>query len=202
MTITLSSPETVGLLQFGNSGSARAGYTLSGSGSNELTLNNSGSGATITVAGGSQAIDVPVVLSDNLVVTTRGSNSWTLGFGTASSITDNGGGYSLTMNGSGGTLILSGSNNYGGGTYVDAGKLIVTSNNALPEGASLTVGVDATSFFGPPLAAAPAASAIAPVPEPGTLSLLGVGIIGWLACAWRRRLGTKAPRLEEFSQKV
>ncbi len=202
LTITLSSPETVGSLQFGNSGSARAGYTLSGSGSNELTLNNSGSGATITVAGGSQAIDAPVVLADNLVVTTGGSNSWTLGFGTASSITDNGGGYSLTMNGSGGTLILSGSNNYGGGTYVDAGKLIVTSNNALPEGASLTVGADATSFFGPPLAAAPAASAIALVPEPGTLSLLGVGIIGWLACAWRRRLGTKAPRLEEFSSRA
>ena len=53
------------------------GYTLSGSGANTLTLNNSGSGATIAVANGSHAINAPVVLADNLTV----SGSGTLAFG-------------------------------------------------------------------------------------------------------------------------
>ena len=52
LTVTLANPQTVGALQLGNSGSARVGYTLFGSGSNTLTLDNSGSGATITVSNG------------------------------------------------------------------------------------------------------------------------------------------------------
>ena len=78
VTITLNAPVTLGRSQFGNSGSASVGYTLSGSGSKNLTLNNSGSGTTITVTDGSHAIDVPVVLAGNLVVTSGGTNSWTL----------------------------------------------------------------------------------------------------------------------------
>ena len=74
LSITLDSPQTVGALQFGNSDNATVGYTLNGGGSNTLTLNNSGSGATITVTGGSHAIDAPVVLADNLVVTTGGTD--------------------------------------------------------------------------------------------------------------------------------
>src|SRR5208282_1365769 len=135
-----------------NSAGASLGYTLSGSGSNDLTLNSSGTPlagaeATITVSGGSHAIDAPVVLADNLLVMTGGSNAWTLSFGTASSITDGGAGYSLTMSGSGGTLILSGTNTYGGGTIVDAGTLLITNDTALPVGTSLTVGAGATLIF-------------------------------------------------------
>ena len=43
VTITLGTPQTVGTLQFANSGNASLGYILSGSGSNTLTLNDSGS---------------------------------------------------------------------------------------------------------------------------------------------------------------
>ena len=66
LTITLDNPRTVGALQFGNSGGANVGYTLSGSGSDNLTLNNSGSGATIAITDGSHVINAPVVLADNL----------------------------------------------------------------------------------------------------------------------------------------
>jgi len=128
VTVTLDTPVTLGSLQFGNFGSSSVGYTLSGSGSNTLTLNNSGSAATIMVIYGSHVINAPVVLADKLQV----SGGGTLAFGTASSITDNGGGYSLTMNGNGGTIILSGSNSYSGGTTVNAGTLLATNTVAMP----------------------------------------------------------------------
>jgi autotransporter-associated beta strand protein len=187
-TITLNSPQTVGMLRFGNSGSPSVGYALSGSGSKNLTLNNAGNGATITVTDGSHVINAPVILADNLVVTTGGTDPWMLGFGTSSSISDyDNGGYSLTMNGVGGTLILSGSNTYGGATNVNAGTLIVTNSTALPDGTGLVVGPGAALIFDPSTAAAPAAaSTISAVPELGTLPLLGVGAIGLLVCEWQR----------------
>ncbi len=118
LTITLDKPQTIALLQLGNSGSATVGYTVSGTGTNTLTLNNAGNGATITVTDGTHAINAPVVLADNLQVT--GNNSgWTLSFGTASTIT---GGYGLTMSGSG-TLVLSGQNTYTGVTTLTSGIL-------------------------------------------------------------------------------
>ena len=158
------------------------GYTLSGNGSNMLTFSNTSNNtaATITVADGRHVIDAPVVLADNLVVTTDGTNPWTLSFGTTSSITDNGSGFSLTMNGSSGTLILSGSDSYRGGTIVDAGTLIVTSNNAIPPGTSLTIGAGGTFVFDSSMAGAAitssAAAEVNPVPEPGTLVLLSVAV--------------------------
>jgi autotransporter-associated beta strand protein len=176
---------TLGSLQFGNSASAGVGYTLNGSGSNTLTLNNSGSGATITVTDGTHAINARVILADNLIVTTGSTNPWTLSFGTASSITDNGAGYSLTMSGTGGTLILSGSDTYTGGTFVTAGRLEVTTAAALPEGSSLTIGANARFVFDPTGTAAPLA--VAPVPEPGTLVLLLAGAMLAAFAAWRQR---------------
>jgi autotransporter-associated beta strand protein len=188
VTVSLDAPVALGNLQFGNSGGAsEAGYTLSGSGANTLTLNNSGyppagGGATIMVTDGTHVINASVVLSDNLMVTTGGTCSWTLSFAAASSIAESGtGNYSLTMSGTGGTLILSGSNSYQGGTIVTAGLLEVTSSNALPDGTSLTVGAGATLIFAG--AAAPVAGAPTAIPEPGTLALFSVGVIGLAACA-------------------
>jgi autotransporter-associated beta strand protein len=78
-----------------------------------------------------------------------------------------------------GLLILSGSNSYGEGTIVSAGRLEVLCGSALPEGTNLTVGAGATLIFDPSLAGAPVvASTVVPVPEPGTLVLLGVGAVG------------------------
>ena len=127
---------TLGALQFGNSASTSTGYTLSGQGSNSLTFNNSGNGATISVANGTHAVSAPVILADNLAVMSAGTNPWTLSFGTASSIVQSGtGSYSLTMNGAGGTLILGGSNGYEGGTQINAGILNINSDAALGDAA-------------------------------------------------------------------
>jgi autotransporter-associated beta strand protein len=191
MTITLDSPQTVGNLVLGNSGSTSVGYTLMGSGSNSLTLNNSGSGATITVTDGSHVIDAPVILADNLLV----SGGGTLAFGNSSSIT---GSYALTMSGTGGTLILSGTDTYTGGTNVTAGKLIVTTNTALPDGASLSVGAGGTLIFDPSAAGAPVASTISPVPEPGTLALLAVALCG-VAAYQRVRYMTRSNPMRRSS---
>ncbi len=139
LTITLNVPVTLGTLVLGNSASSTTGYTISGSGTNTLTFNNSGNGATITVTGGSQQINAPVTLADNLLVTTSGANPWTLTFGAASSIMDNGSGYSLTMAGTGGMLVLAGSNSYSGGTTVSAGTLVGASAYALPAATRLTI---------------------------------------------------------------
>jgi hypothetical protein len=65
--------------------------------------------------------------------------------------------------------------------------LEVTNSDALPDGGSLTVGSEATLVFDRAVAAAPAAGASAAVPEPSTLALLAVGVIGLAVCAWRRR---------------
>ncbi len=128
ITITLNSPQTIGSLLFGNSASKATGYILTGSGTNTLTLNNSGSASTITVANGSHVIDAPIILDNNLVI----SGSGTLAFGGDSSITDNGEKYSLSFGGSG-TLILSGSASYTGGTFVEDGALIATAADAIPK---------------------------------------------------------------------
>ena len=139
-------------------GTLRAGATFSTS--VPITVGASGGGATFDTAGSQ--------------LTLSGSLS---------------GPGSLTLDDSLGTgrLILIGSNSYSGGTIVEAGTLEVTNSDALPDGGSLTVGLEATLVFDRAVAAAPAAGASATVPEPSTLALLGVGVIGLAVCAWRRR---------------
>jgi autotransporter-associated beta strand protein len=104
LTVTVNAPQVVGSLELGNSASGSTGYTISGSGTNTLTLNNSGGGATIAIESGTHVINAPVVVADNLAV----SGSGTLILGASSNMTDNGVGYSLTMVGplqlNGGTI--------------------------------------------------------------------------------------------------
>ena len=182
--ITLDTAVTVSGVTFSNTGAGV--YVVTGTGANTLTLNHSGSGATIAVSNsGLNVINAPVILADNLTV----SGSGLLAFGSSSSIS--GPGYSLTMDGPGGTLILSGSDTYSGGTNVEAGTLEVTSLSAIEPGTSLTVGVGGASIFAlsrPAAvpAASPAGAVVAAVPEPGTLALLLAGLVVGFA-AWRRR---------------
>jgi autotransporter-associated beta strand protein len=201
LAIALDEPATLGALVLGNTGGASGSCVLSGAGSNMLTLNNSGGGATIALAGGSHEIEAPVVLADNLTV----GGSGTLAFGQSSGITDNGSGYALTLNAPGGTLILSGSDSYGGGTTVTAGTLIATSSASLPAGSALTVGAGGVFIFDPaqtvaaPVAGAASASAVAAVPEPGTLALLAVGVAAAsVACDRLKMLFVSASRLSAW----
>jgi autotransporter-associated beta strand protein len=85
-----------------------------------------------------------------------------------------------------GTLILSASNNSFGDATVAEGELILNSAGAIADGSSLTVG-NASAFSPAPVVPASAASAIPPVPEPGTLVLLAVGLACLAARRWRRK---------------
>ena len=101
------------------------------------------------------------------------------------------GAIALVLDGNG-TQILSGANTYSGGTFVEAGTLIVNNSAALPDGSSLTVGAGGTLIFDPSVSGSPvsgaaiAAGSVSAVPEPGTLGLLSIGAMVVLAAAWRR----------------
>ena len=197
ITVTLDTPVTLGTLLLGNSGKASTGYALTGAGSNSLTLNNSGSGAMISVTGGVHVINAPVILADNLTMTTGGTATWELSFKSASSISDSGAGHSLTLSASNGILILSGSDNYTGGTFVEAGTLIAMNPDAIATGTKLVVGkpsqfgqiAAASTAGGDPLRGYPGSglNEAASVPEPATMALLGAGWLALLCHIWRRR---------------
>ena len=91
-----------------------------------MQLNNGSSNATITVSAGSQTIDAPVVLGNNVNVTAAGGSGLTI----SGAIGQSGGSQALILSGSG-SLTLSGNNNYGGGTTVNGGTLFVTASSAL-----------------------------------------------------------------------
>jgi len=76
-----------------------------------------------------------------------------------------------------GILVLSGTNTYSGGTFVPGGTLIVTNNDGLVDGSSLTVG-NAAAFA--TVIPDVAASRITPssVPEPSTLALFTASFCG------------------------
>ena len=86
----------------------------------------------------------------------------------------------------GGTLTLNSQDTFTGGLTVTAGKLVVSRSNGLANLSNLTIG----SAFSPdatvPEAAVDNASAIAPVPEPGTLLLFVAGLCGAAAAACLR----------------
>ena len=119
-----SSPSIAGL----TFGPSALNYDVKSTGSGQLQLNSGSSNATIMVSAGSQTIDAPVVLENNVNVTVAGGTSLTISGG----IGQSGGSQALTLTGSG-SLTLSGSDNYIGGTTVDGGTLILSSSNALSE---------------------------------------------------------------------
>jgi fibronectin-binding autotransporter adhesin len=175
VTVTLDLPRTIGALVLGNSSGPSTSYTIGNSSS--LTLNNSGSQASVLVFGGTHTISAPVnLVGGNLDVVSKNSSSLTI----SGNLSDDGLLRSLTLDGDGtGLLTLSGSNTYGGGTYVHIGVLDVATVNSLPIGSNLYVGATASSFS--PVVAGPSIASVSAagpetVPEPGTLALLLAGL--------------------------
>ncbi len=130
---------------------------------------------------GGNVINSSQILYSTLVLSPTGGSSTFSG--------DIGGGpgaLALVMSGAG-EQVLSGENTYTGGTFVLDGTLVVTSDEGLLDGSSLTVGNPA-AFFGTaaPAEAAAGAAATVPVPEPGTLVLIAAGGALILGCRWRR----------------
>jgi autotransporter-associated beta strand protein len=149
--VTLDQPATVGTLTFGNSGgNLSTGYTISGT--NTLTLNNSGSASLIYVSEGTHTIATPVSLAGNVNVSPNAGSTLTIS-GNISQTTPS----SLTLSNAG-MLILSGANTYTGGTSVTGGTLqlgdgvvnngSVVGNIALSNKAALVFANPATQVFG------------------------------------------------------
>jgi autotransporter-associated beta strand protein len=96
-----------------------------------------------------------------------------------------------------GTLILAGSSNNFGDLEVDDGTLILGSSGALADGSNVNIGAGASLIFHPaayaPIAASQplsgnAADTLSPVPEPGSLMLLGAaGLLARLTMVRRQR---------------
>ena len=198
LTVTLDSAETVGTLAFGTSGST--GFLLTGS--NLLTLNNSGSAASIAVVSGTHSIATPLEMAGgNLVVSASNGGELVLSGSIADDFAVSNVARCLILEGDGtGQLVLSGTGSYSGGTYVDAGTLIVNNSSAIPDGTSLTVGAGGVFVFDPTVTGSSMmesshVGAVAPVPEPGTIVLLLAAL--WSAAGHhvlrgRRRFRPKA----------
>jgi autotransporter-associated beta strand protein len=212
--VTLDAPVTVGTITLD---SATQKYTLSGAGSNDITLSASSGHAAITDSRGSHEIAAPLVLvSDTTVTVASASDTLTLD-GAIS-----GTGTGLTKEGAG-VLALLGSNTYSGDTIVDAGTLkalaISGSGSTTVAGGAmlrvnyiaqhqLSVGAGGAVILGGVTAAAGTANfsgaagsdsvggvcvggdvAAVSVPEPRTMVLLGAVTL-WLAAVGlgRRRM--------------
>ena len=67
--VVLDAPVSVGTLVLGNSdGSPTSGFSISATGANALTMDNSGSTSHIVVQGGTHVISAPIILAGNLSV--------------------------------------------------------------------------------------------------------------------------------------
>ena len=130
--VTLNANQTVGTLAFS---STTIPYTISGA--NTLTMNNSGSGASIIMATGATnaVVATAVSLNDNLTVSVSSGDTLALTGNINSTSTSK----TITLNGAG-TTILSGANTYGpvagtiGTTLSGGGTLRVGSDTALGTG--------------------------------------------------------------------
>ncbi|HEV2970763.1 MAG TPA: autotransporter-associated beta strand repeat-containing protein [Pirellulales bacterium] len=136
VTVTIDGVYTLGTLQFNNSASPTSTQYILGNdavGFHNITLNNGGLGATVSVAAGvsaQQEILANLLLADNATFNIAGGTSLLVSVG---SISQTGGNRSLTLTG-GGTLTIDSASSYGGGTTVTNGELTTTATGTLGNG--------------------------------------------------------------------
>ncbi len=134
-TIAVDTPHSLAFLRFDN---PTYDYTIGTNGSNNLTLNNAASNASVAVTSGSHTIAENVVLLSNVAAQPATSTSLTI------SGVISGASRSITMIG-GGTLELSGANTYTGGTTVSSGTLTLSGARTATATGGITVGNLASS---------------------------------------------------------
>jgi autotransporter-associated beta strand protein len=151
---------------------------------NQRDLFFNGDGVTFNDSGStSGAVTINGVLQPGSITLTTTNAASTFTFTGTDSIT---GSTSLVLNGVG-TLTLSNTNTYAGGTFIEGGKLIVTSPRGIADGTSLYVGTSG-SVFAPQAPSLESAAIVTPVPEPATWALLTTGMACLLLRRCRRHL--------------
>jgi autotransporter-associated beta strand protein len=174
-TVTLDSAITVGTINF----NSVQPYTIAGPAL--ATIQVSSGNANISVQTGNHVISAPLRLASNTNINTAAGG--TVDFRDGISNTPVCG---VTKTGDG-TAIFRAANTYSGGTSVLGGTLQFASAGALPAGTNLTVGGSGVVLFSSGFTGPITSAGSEPVAEPSTLALFGVGAVGLLGFAWRRR---------------
>ena len=144
LSLNGATPTVAAIAMDGRGGSP----TLAAGSGGSLVLDNGVQSATVSVVAGTGVISAPIVLNSNLVVSSSAGSTASLS-GEISGL-----GMSVSVDGQG-MLILGGNNSYTGGTFVNAGTLVVSGSSGLPEGSSLFVGAAASLDFASLAAATP-----------------------------------------------
>ena len=145
-SVTINSGFTIGQLNFNNGGnsSAPTSYNLTGNGS--LTLNNSGSGASVNVSSGGLTpqlgSSLTLTLADSSLTTTFNIASGS-SLDVGGPISESSSGQGIVLAG-GGTLELATANNYTGPTTINSGTLQINSGGSIASTSSISVAAGGT----------------------------------------------------------